>query len=205
MLLNIKPGVDLKQAIHQTDSYDEKTFSVCGEFTLYGKVPQYHGHLFYKRVLLPYEGKFVSTNDFPRNSLKEFPLLKRPLYHDELQEITHDQPMSQKAFLALAYMLVIDPELGKRVLNYELKKEQLGGNKYEMYYFQVMLDDLTVPVMIQIRWVVDRWYFNLDWIEHGREGNPYPMGVTLLMSSYSPYYVYDYLFENEMNERIMPA
>ena len=78
---------------------------------------------------------------------------------NETAKETKSTPMDEESFLIVLYLLIIKPELGKELLNYELKKD---GN---WYLFHLNLDlnknnDLYF-MSLHIRWYHDEWHFRL--------------------------------------------
>jgi hypothetical protein len=71
-----------------------------------------------------------------------------------IQKNAKSSPMSEDQFLLILYLLLIKPDLGKKILNYVLDKNKI-------YIFHVKLNSGTV-VAVDVRWRGGEWYVRAD-------------------------------------------
>lgn len=133
-----------------------KVFDVFGN-RIKGYVPQYLGENYRQYVFIPNQNKVLTI---PKNlqKLVGYRLIKK-MNNFETAKETKSTPMDEESFLIVLYLLIIKPELGKELLNYELKKD---GNWY-LFHLNLDLnknDDLYF-MSLHIRWYHDEWHFRL--------------------------------------------
>lgn len=105
---------------------EEKHFIVGEVFNYRNKesIPLYFGYDFKNSILESALLKVVEVNSFGKNILKDHPLPKG--MHDKvIQDTQNSTPMEEDQFWLTLYLLIIKPELGKKVLDYELQKDKV--------------------------------------------------------------------------------
>jgi len=122
-------------------------------------VPQYYGDNFKNWLWTPAQAKLVSINAFGNSTPKEY-VLPKYMNDTSIQDATNSTPMEEDAFWALAYLLFINPKLGKKILKYELRK-------YKYYIFHIKFNSGKV-VTVFVRWNIGQWFFIADDFVVGR-------------------------------------
>ena len=112
-------------------------------------VPQYFGDQFNNWLLVPDKDKEIIVDTEAVRNLKEYRLPK--IMNDTtIQKNAGSTPMSMEEYWLTRYLLIINPELGKQLLGYELKQD---GTVYIMH---VKKADGTV-VAVDLGWSGGEW------------------------------------------------
>gem|GEM_PF-5814156 len=93
-----------------------------------------------------------------------------------IQKNTNSKPMSLEEYWLIRYLLIVNPELGKQLLGYELKQD---GTVYIMH---VTMTDGSV-VAVYLFWYDARWRSGADRFDDGNdwgEGSVFLSSVTAL-------------------------
>ncbi len=139
---------------------EEKSF-IVGEVFQHRNlklVPLYFARDFESMVLEPSKNKRVSINAFGNNTLKEY-VLPKNMEDTTIQSATNSTPMEEDQFWAMLYLLIVEPELGKKILNYQLRK-------YQYYVFHVKLSSGKV-LAVRLFWHDGKWRLNAFDFNHG--------------------------------------
>jgi hypothetical protein len=127
---------------------DSKTFRIGAVFghRVSGLVPQYHGKSF-KDFLKPSKNKII-TIPLSMSKLVDY-VLPKNMNDTEIQNATKSTPMDEDIFWAVLYLLIIEPELGKQLLGYELTESYF----YIFHVIMVNGNVRTVRVHLRGEWL----------------------------------------------------
>lgn len=131
-------------------------------------VPQYHGDNFKSWIWAPAQSKTVAVDVFGGRALREYGLPKN-MNDTAIQNANTSVPMEEDTFLAMLYLLTINPKLGKKILKYELRKDKV-------YIFHVKLASGKV-VAVDVLWLGAGWGFDANDFGYG---NPWNEGNVFL-------------------------
>ncbi len=85
-------------------------------------VPQYHGSNAKDWIFTPNaKVKIAIKQKLPK--LSEY-ILPKDMNDSDIQSNAKSTPMDEETFLLVLYLLIIKPELGKKILGYELRKDR---------------------------------------------------------------------------------
>lgn len=150
-------GKEAEEAITK----DKKSFRVGDVFQQQKEncVPQNHGHRFVSWLLGPAKDRNIPINTDHRRLVEN--VLDRRMNDSVVRsETKFTPPMSEEAFWLVLYLLIIDPELGKKVLGYELQKGK--------WYFLYMKFTAGQVIAVDFGWRGGEWRFFAHNIDHGR-------------------------------------
>jgi hypothetical protein len=109
-------------------------------------VPQWHGDNF-KKLVRDASERVISISR-AKQKLSDY-VLSKNMNSTEIQNATKSTPIEENVFWLILYLLVIEPKLGKEVLNYELRED-----KY--YIFHVRWKSGKVDA-VNVRWDFGGW------------------------------------------------
>ena len=92
-------------------------------------VPQYFGDQFSSWLWVPEKHKEIIIDTDAVRKLKEYRLPKN-MNDTNIQKNANSKPMSMDEYWLVRYLLIVSPELGKQLLEYELKQD---GTVYIMH------------------------------------------------------------------------
>ncbi len=126
----------------------EETFAVGEVFQHRNKslIPQYLGDNFKSLMWAPAQGKTLTVPS-SMNSPKEY-VLPKNMNDMAIQKANGSAFVDEDTFWVILYCLIIKPELGKELLNYELRKDKV-------YIIHVRVGDRVVA--FGVRWGDDEW------------------------------------------------
>ena len=116
---------ELPALLKKIEELKDKTF-IVGDFFKYsvgGRVPQYHGNGFTNLLLNSAREYTVSTKEACKK-LSEYVLLEH-MSDSAIQQNINSILFEENIFWATLYLLIIEPELGKKILNYTLCKDKV--------------------------------------------------------------------------------
>lgn len=122
MFINMNPG---KRREFFGITLPEETFTVGEVFQHRNKslIPQYFGDNFKSWMWTPAQGKTLTVPS-SMNSPKEY-VLPKNMNDTAIQKANGSASVDEDTFWAILYCLIIKPELGKELLNYELRKDKV--------------------------------------------------------------------------------
>jgi hypothetical protein len=111
-------------------------------------VPQWFSENFREWLWKRYKERTITIDLTPRK-LNEYCLPKN-MNDSTIQKNAKSTPMSIEEYWLIRYLLIANPELGKQLLGYELKKDG------PVYIMHLNFDDGTV-VATNFYWDIDEW------------------------------------------------
>ena len=117
-------------------------------------IPQYFGDQFNNWLWVPEKHKEIIVDTDAVRKLKEYRLPKK-MNDTTIQKNAESKPMSMDEYWLIRYLLIVNPELGKQLLGYELKQD---GTVYIMH---VVKPDGSV-VAVRLGWDDAEWYSLAD-------------------------------------------
>ena len=138
-------------------------------------VPQYFGDQFNNWIWVPEKDKEIIIDTEAVRKLNEYRLPKN-MNDTSIQKNAKSTPMSMEEYWLTRYLLIINPELGKQLLGYELKQD---GTVYIMH---VKKADGSV-VAVSLRWSDGVWLSTANRFGGGRgwdEGHIFLSSATAL-------------------------
>jgi hypothetical protein len=136
----------------------EETFTVGEVFQHRNKslIPQYFGDNFKSWMWTPAQGKTLTVPS-SMNSPKEYVLPKK-MNDTAIQKANGSASVDEDTFWTILYCLIIKPELGKELLNYELRKDKV-------YIIHVRVGGRVIA--FRVYWDDDGWYLDADSFDDG--------------------------------------
>lgn len=112
-----------------------------------GQVPQYLEVNYRNWIFNPNQGKTLTI----LSNIKKLVEFTLPKYMNDsaIQSEVKSTSMDEELFLIVLYLLIINPELGKQLLDYELKKDK-------WYLFRVKTADGTLST-VHVLWLDVEW------------------------------------------------
>ncbi len=132
-------------------SKDLKSSFVVGQVFCHNNpdgVMQYHRPNFVTTILAPCREKVIAIN-FDGITLDWEYRLPCAMTDRELRETTDSMPMTLDEFWLILYALIIEPNLGKEYLKYELTKKK--------YYIFQFVSDTGMWFSAYVAWIDNAW------------------------------------------------
>jgi hypothetical protein len=138
-------------------------------------VPQYFSDQFNVWLWVPQKHKEIIIDTEAVRKLNEYRLPEN-MYDTTIEKNANSKPMSMEEYWMTRYLLIVNPELGKQLLGYQLKQD---GTVYIMHV--TMADGSVVAVLLRCNDA--EWYSDADRFDDGgdwSEGSIFLSSATAL-------------------------